>query len=856
MFRKQHDVSVSSSSLLRNKEGRSARDALTKAFPSASEADVEALLPAKGIETIKFSSKVVAFAAALDHVPTLVDLDPKAPFRKLLPTICGVWRVPNLLPTLVVPSHVSEFLIQGADLMLPGVFVPATCLPDFKSGQLVSIRVAGNPLPFAVGEAVLSSTDAMANGMRGRGVAVLHCYRDSLWEYAGRCIPNTGFSAGIVRSLGQPEAGMSATDNDSSDSDEDSEDGDGDDGIGDRSGLTEQPMGSIASLSLGQSTVGNATHAPADLAPAPSATPTYPWQSWDADDLLTATLHQALRKHVSASDLPMLANVLYGTHMVAARPVGTELDPRKTRWKKISAFLQHMATSEKLLTVLEDKQKGTLSIVAFDKHHPALRSHRCWPPSLEASVAAAAAGAGGAGDRDAEESGLASSAVAAAGAPAQPWSPPVITEYVRPGHASIRIFKHVAIEAIREGRMPAGSLPPRSAKRRRPGQGSLRTTGDDSGSFDPALALQLVTSVPTVLYTRTEAGGVLQSYVACRGLPMPRDKRQVALDEWLADALTGTVTKGSSGSGSGGARGGDLRESDFPALPQRAPDGSDGGGDDDDSSDGNSEEGGDLSEAEAALAALVDSAPTPPRSPHGAGGGAPACVPREDVTAAWGERLQPMHIIEFPASGDRELHRGAPPQVRIFVKRLQGGRKHTTHVQGYEAYRLPPEQLCREASKLFAAAATTQPAANNPSIIEVFVQVRRATRDAQPSGVECRVRCPWAVLPRYATALITYSTPNPGLFMCRAIGLKPLPTTLLRATGSLASTSMSRWIQRLQRSAEGVAHLPPPLTSSCSGSESHHVHSARGDAHARVGSTYSEQNSWEPVGSQFRAGRQ
>lgn len=60
--------------------------------------------------------------------------------------------------------------------------------------------------------------------------------------------------------------------------------------------------------------------------------------------------------------------------------------------------------------------------------------------------------------------------------------------------------------------------------------------------------------------------------------------------------------------------------------------------------------------------------------------------------------------------------------MSVFVRRLQGGRKHTTHVQGHEYYRVPPDQLVRECARLFAASATTQPASNNPGIVEVFIQ--------------------------------------------------------------------------------------------------------------------------------------
>ena len=770
MFRKAHDVGVSSSSLLRNKEGRAARDAAAKSFPGVSEAQLDALLPAKaGIESVKLSSKLLAYGAASDHVPTFIDLDPKAPLRKLMPTIYGLWRAPSMLPTLLVPSQVSGFVIGGADLMLPGVYVPrGSGLPPFEAGQLVALRVAGNPLPFAVGEALVSSAAALSSGMRGRGVRVLHSYRDELWAYGGRGVPNAGFSAGIVRPIG-PEPGLTAeqavedenaqpapsespvaaaegenasTETSNADgafaaaassNDSDNTGRNNSDGTG-----AEQAAPSAAASSAVDSPPPSFFTV---AAPSASPVPSYPWESWDADTLLTATLFQALRKHVTSADMPMLANVLYGTHMMAARPAGTNIDPKKSRWKKISAFLTHMASPEmKVLAIEENKAKGTLTVIGFDKHHPLLRAHRPWPPALEAAGASTVASGDGGDDDFVTADAPASTAVMAPGAPSQPYAPPTITEFVRPSSTQERIFRFVALEAIKARKMPVGRLPPRSSAKRRPGEDTFSSSGDGDGSsrtFDPTTALRLATDVSNVLFTRSEAGSVLQSYVALRSLPAPRDKRKVLLDPWLADALTGQHTHkdakpavSSSSSAAAASASGGLSASDFPSLGPAVHSSSksagvadDGSSDDENDEEGEEEEDEEAAAVEAALSRLSLSVPQPPPISHdGLSSSSGAYLPREDVTAAWAERLQSTHTIEFPATGDTLLRRGPPPPVQIFVRRLQGGRKHTTHVQGYEYYRLPPDQLVRECSRLFAASATTQPASNNPTIVEVFIQ--------------------------------------------------------------------------------------------------------------------------------------
>lgn len=125
--------------------------------------------------------KYAIFADGTDHIPMLVDLDPKAGLgrSRLLPTVFALWRAPDLLPQLLVPAHVSRFIIKGADLMWPGVYTP---VPKMAAGALVAVRVVGNPAPIAVGTLAVSTDEAAEAGFRGVAVNVLHSYCDALWE--------------------------------------------------------------------------------------------------------------------------------------------------------------------------------------------------------------------------------------------------------------------------------------------------------------------------------------------------------------------------------------------------------------------------------------------------------------------------------------------------------------------------------------------------------------------------------------------------------------------------------------------------------------------------------------------------
>lgn len=103
---------------------------------------------------------------------------PRTPEPHPIPdAVFALWRVPTLLPVVFTPSPVSRNLINGADLMLPGMRVTLHPAGDFAEGDLVAVCAIGNPAPFAVGTAAYSTRDvarrlATGAGLSGKGVEV------------------------------------------------------------------------------------------------------------------------------------------------------------------------------------------------------------------------------------------------------------------------------------------------------------------------------------------------------------------------------------------------------------------------------------------------------------------------------------------------------------------------------------------------------------------------------------------------------------------------------------------------------------------------------------------------------------
>ena len=126
-----------------------------------------------------------------------------------LPTLTALWRLPTLLPPLLVPPAVSEYVLSGADLMLPGVIGMAEGVLELSAGDAVCVLVSGNPAAVAIGRIAIGGAElgaALKATPRPKGLAVevLHVFGDTLWRYCGKPVPNAGFSLGCkaVAALG------------------------------------------------------------------------------------------------------------------------------------------------------------------------------------------------------------------------------------------------------------------------------------------------------------------------------------------------------------------------------------------------------------------------------------------------------------------------------------------------------------------------------------------------------------------------------------------------------------------------------------------------------------------------------
>jgi translation initiation factor 2D len=220
MFKKERDIAERSKTLLKNKEVRTLKSEILKKFPNVQEEELNAVIPNKADITVtKLANKTLLYS--ISGVTLVFDIESR---NNLCPALPFLWRFPQALPTFVIHSPVSEFVLRGADLMVPGICkskIAELVACGVKEGDKVAIRVMGNPLPFAVGECLVGGAALGSGKLKGRAVTVYHVYGDLISTV--NAVPNGGFGPSRIYPLeGFAEPGAADEQSDASD-DEDSD---------------------------------------------------------------------------------------------------------------------------------------------------------------------------------------------------------------------------------------------------------------------------------------------------------------------------------------------------------------------------------------------------------------------------------------------------------------------------------------------------------------------------------------------------------------------------------------------------------------------------------------------------------
>ncbi|RLN45047.1 hypothetical protein BBJ28_00019415 [Nothophytophthora sp. Chile5] len=306
-------------------------------------------------------SRMVVYAAEETKEPLLFDVTGKG---DLCFTVYALWRAPALLPPLVVHAPVSEFVLRGADVMLPGVvFTSAQELDGLRKGELRAVYARGNPCAIAVGELLVDAADVERSGKKGRALKLWHCVGDALWLMGPQTVPNDGFLGDHVVPL--------TTDGQV---DEESK----------RDSWENEAGVSLAEVSL-EEKLQEEDEAESKLeekTEVPAKEEEEQVTKEQMDSYYVAALLQALKtSRIREKDLPVLASSFHANVLLPSRRAGVSLNIKHSSFKKLSVFLKAMA-AHGLLAVAE--QDGVQSIISIARRHPDVLTHEAYRTAEEA----------------------------------------------------------------------------------------------------------------------------------------------------------------------------------------------------------------------------------------------------------------------------------------------------------------------------------------------------------------------------------------------------------------------------------------------------------------------------------------
>ena len=292
----------------------------------------------------------------VDDIPMFFTIEKEEIY---FPTIFALQIAPNLVDTIYISQPVSHYMLQGADLMKPGVSKNQVnqniSLPGgdklnlkgthggfglFKKGDIRSIQVRGNPIPFAVGEMTMDYNEFTSTD-KGKCFEVVHIFNDYLWQFGmnhapASYVPPAGFGSSIIEKIVTEEETEPQIVSEPSASTEGS------------SKKTEEKEESDDEETPGSEPSSSSNITPEEM-----------------DSLLEKVFIVTLKSSVEDDQLPQEGSAFYTKMFEFTEDV--EVDIKKSTYKKWSKFLKQM---QKENIIKAKDVKGTLFVTNINRSHP------------------------------------------------------------------------------------------------------------------------------------------------------------------------------------------------------------------------------------------------------------------------------------------------------------------------------------------------------------------------------------------------------------------------------------------------------------------------------------------------------
>ncbi|CXI30620.1 translation initiation factor SUI1, putative [Plasmodium berghei] len=194
----KNKVTLSNKNFLGNKDRKKLAIILKSTFNIENDEEINELLDKEDASICKVQKKKITIYFSKNN-PVLVSIN-----NLIFPTVYTLWKFPRMIPCFVIYPPASEFLLRGADLMIPGICKNIDDLDKLKPGAIWGVRVFNNPYIFAVGECCVEYNNNNMKDLytsKGKCLKLVHTFTDELWKLGSLDIPDISFKNKIIDSV-------------------------------------------------------------------------------------------------------------------------------------------------------------------------------------------------------------------------------------------------------------------------------------------------------------------------------------------------------------------------------------------------------------------------------------------------------------------------------------------------------------------------------------------------------------------------------------------------------------------------------------------------------------------------------
>jgi len=170
------EESVSGSSQVKSSVARGIRSAIIQQYPRL-ESQLEDIIPKKAPLIVTKCTNHINLICVNNEILFFNEREgPYYPHLRIL------HKYPTILPQVQVDRGAIKFVMQGANIMCPGLTSPGGALPeDLPTSSVVAVMAEGKKHALGIGFMKLSSKEIRETN-KGIGIDNIHYLNDGLWK--------------------------------------------------------------------------------------------------------------------------------------------------------------------------------------------------------------------------------------------------------------------------------------------------------------------------------------------------------------------------------------------------------------------------------------------------------------------------------------------------------------------------------------------------------------------------------------------------------------------------------------------------------------------------------------------------